>query len=265
MSWVWIAVLAVFAVCGYVGWRKGIIRIVVSLATLIITILAAVFVTPIVGHAVKTNTELYEKLQRTVYEAVYKSDLYKDAVADAVPEEIDASLPIETESYQEHMENLSAYVAQIVETLNLPDDVADTIASAVAPEQILGVLSPLGVGETTVRSVVTAIIAVRLTDIIFHAVIYIIVFMVIFIILRIVVAVTNLISRLPVIHQANKLGGLLVGLAEGLVLVWLLFAVITAFSNTTWAAQALVDIGESKLLSLLYNSNLILKSAFRNL
>ena len=37
MSWVIIAVAAIFIVFGIIGWKKGIIRIAVSLAAMIIT------------------------------------------------------------------------------------------------------------------------------------------------------------------------------------------------------------------------------------
>ena len=44
------------------------------------------------------------------------------------------------------------------------------------------------------------------------------------------------------------------------VIVWLLFAVITACSNMQWAAKALIEIGKNDLLSLIYNHNFIIKT-----
>lgn len=262
MSWVLIAVLAIFAVCGYAGWRKGIIKIIVSLATLVITLLGAVFLTPLVGNAIKSNTSLYDKLQHSVYSAVLESDHFQQAVDSTVSDSENEQTQIAGADNQGKIEGITSYVTQIVEVLNLPEDLANQIDTAISQEYLAGLI---GNGEASVRGIVTAIIAVRLTDIIFHTIIYIIVFIAIFMILRIVVAATGLISHLPIIHQANKAVGLLFGLAEGLILVWLMFVVITAFGNSEWGANALADISSNGFLSFIYNNNLILKSAFRSL
>ena len=42
----------------------------------------------------------------------------------------------------------------------------------------------------------------------------------------------GIIRRLPIIKQADKLGGVIVGLIEGLVVVWIFFTVVTAISGT---------------------------------
>lgn len=262
MSWVLTAVLAIFAVCGFAGWRKGIIKIIVSLATLVITLLGAAFLTPLLGNALKSNTELYDKLQHSVYSAISESNNFQQAVDDTVSDSENGQTQITGEMNQENIEGITSYVAQIVEVLNLPEDLAHQIDTAISQENLMKLI---GNGESSLRGVLTAIIAVRLTDIIFNTIIYIIVFIAIFMILRIVVAATGLISYLPIIHQANKAVGLIFGLAEGLILVWLMFAVITAFGNSEWAADVLADIGSNGFLSFIYNNNLILKSAFRSL
>ena len=51
------------------------------------------------------------------------------------------------------------------------------------------------------------------------AIAYLVIMVVVSIVLRVVVAATGLIRRLPVIKQADKLGGLIVGLVEGIAVV----------------------------------------------
>lgn len=60
-----ILILGIFAVA---GWRKGVIRIVLSLASILITIIAAVIVAPLATSAVKSGTNLDENLSQSIYE-----------------------------------------------------------------------------------------------------------------------------------------------------------------------------------------------------
>jgi uncharacterized membrane protein required for colicin V production len=105
-----------------------------------------------------------------------------------------------------------------------------------------------------------AIIAARLADAAIRSIVYIAVFAVIFIVMRVVLVTTGFIARLPIIRQANRLVGLVFGLCEALVVVWLMFAIITAFGNFEWASNALAMIGDNALLTFLYEQNLITRT-----
>ena len=48
-----ILILVIFAL---IGWRKGVIRLVLSLVSMIITIMAAVVIAPLATTAIKNNT-----------------------------------------------------------------------------------------------------------------------------------------------------------------------------------------------------------------
>lgn len=64
-------------------------------------------------------------------------------------------------------------------------------------------------------------------------------------------------ARLPVLHGINKLAGLVLGLAEGILVVWILFFVITACSTTEWGGKLLLMIAEDDILSWIYRNNLL--------
>ena len=64
-------------------------------------------------------------------------------------------------------------------------------------------------------------------------------------------------AKLPVLHGINKLAGLLLGLAEGVFAVWVLFFVITVCSTTEWGGKLLVMIAENDILCWIYRSNLL--------
>ena len=50
-----ILILIIFAL---IGWRKGVIRLVLSLVSMIITIMAAVVIAPMATTAIKNNTNI---------------------------------------------------------------------------------------------------------------------------------------------------------------------------------------------------------------
>ena len=54
-----ILILVIFAL---IGWRKGVIRLVLSLVSMIITIMAAVVIAPLVTTAIKNNTNIDENI-----------------------------------------------------------------------------------------------------------------------------------------------------------------------------------------------------------
>ena len=69
----------------------------------------------------------------------------------------------------------------------------------------------------------------------------------------------GLAAKLPVLHGLNKLAGLVFGLAEGVLLVWIFFFAVTAFAATDWGGRLLSMISESGILSWLYRENLLFK------
>lgn len=73
--------------------------------------------------------------------------------------------------------------------------------------------------------------------------------------------ITSLIAKLPVIKQFDKLGGIIYGLLEGLIIVYVILALISFISpmlNGTLANA----IDESFVGSIMYNNNLLLKIIF---
>lgn len=73
--------------------------------------------------------------------------------------------------------------------------------------------------------------------------------------------ITGLIARLPVIKQFDKLGGIIYGILEALIIIYVLFAIISFISPMTNASLANV-IDKSYVGSIMYNNNVLLKIIF---
>jgi uncharacterized membrane protein required for colicin V production len=256
MSGVFLIVLAILLLCGYVGWKKGIIKIVLSILTMVITILFTVFLAPIIANAIKENTTLYDQLYTAVSRAVSSSTMFDEAVEESI-EDYNEVINEEISDTE-----LKTYAGLVGKKMKLPDSITEQIESLVDSENLKQLQSQAG---ATVKNAVAEIIAERMTQIIFQTIIHLILFVVLFAVLRCIVTLTGIITMLPVIHQANKTLGLVAGIIEGLLFVWVLFAVITAFGSTQWASSALSDIGANPFLSFIYDNNLILKSVFKSI
>lgn len=73
--------------------------------------------------------------------------------------------------------------------------------------------------------------------------------------------ITALIAKLPVIKQFDKLGGIIYGLLEGLVITYLALALISFITPMT-KGNLSSDINKSYIGSKMYNNNLLLKIIF---
>ena len=107
-------------------------------------------------------------------------------------------------------------------------------------------------------SAVRKYIADSVTGIILNAISFVLVFVGVSIIMRIIIRCLNLLSRLPVIHTMNKMGGMLVGLLKGLILLWLICIVITIMSGTEAGIYLYGQINESPFLKYIYDNNMIM-------
>ena len=183
-----ILILAIFAV---IGWRKGVIRLVLSLVSMIVTILAAVIIAPLATTAIRNETNIDENMAQSIYTILSENKEVDQYFSNEqmIPDGINIS------EAGEHLQNI-------------------------------------------------------------------VIMVVVFIVLRIIIGATGIIRRLPIIKQADKLGGVIVGLIEGLVVVWIFFTVVTAISGTENAANILAQIHKNAFLEALYNNNPITRLLF---
>lgn len=269
MSWVLIAVIALLAIFGIVGYVKGLIKIVVSIATLIITILIASILSPILVNVLRDNTTLYAGLEKAVYNTIMSQNTGSvDGGAAGVESDVDleALSNASDVDMSQYATEISRYISDVSKDLNLPSVISDSMSNLTVDSAKQNAVDSINdimkYSDGSIQSIGASIVATRLTAVIFKAIVYIIVFIVVFIILKIATLALDIISRLPVIKQANKAGGLAIGLVEGLIAVWILFVVITASGSMEWAAAALADIGSNPVLAFLYDINPVIRILF---
>ena len=98
-----------------------------------------------------------------------------------------------------------------------------------------------------------------ITDMIIGALSFILLFIIIFVLLKVLIRVLDLITKLPVIHTFNAVGGGLVGLIESLFVIWIACIIVTMFSTTELGKEICDGIASNEILSWIYDNNLIQK------
>jgi uncharacterized membrane protein required for colicin V production len=88
-------------------------------------------------------------------------------------------------------------------------------------------------------------------------VVIIVVLSIIYSIIKIVVFPAKILTKLPVISSADKVCGFVMGVAETLLLFWGLCYAVMYIELGTLSEQILIMIGESKILTMLYQYNLL--------
>ncbi len=89
------------------------------------------------------------------------------------------------------------------------------------------------------------------------AVLLLIILGICFKLLKLVFFSAKTIAKLPVIHFADKILGIVIGAAEVVVMLWAFFLVVSIFTGGIFARMMAAYINDSKLLMYLYNNNLL--------
>lgn len=82
------------------------------------------------------------------------------------------------------------------------------------------------------------------------------------IILFFINALTKLVTKLPVIKQFDKLGGIIYGVLEALVVIYGILAILSLISPAISDSEIINAVHNSFIGSFMYNNNLLLKLIF---
>ncbi len=233
MNGLLIAVGIIFLVCLIVGYARGFIKIVASLAVTIATIVLVMFLSPYVSDFILQHTPIEKAVQKRCVE-IFASD------AEEIPEEtMEEALKGELTREQQISLIENAKVPSVLEKMLLDNNNSEIYES---------------LGVTTFGEYICKYLAKLIADILA----FLITFIVITIIARIVLGILGVIGKLPIIGGLNRFAGGVLGLVSGLLIVWILFVVITLLYQTSFGMTCFENITESEFLTFLYDNNLLM-------
>lgn len=224
MNWILIAVLVIIAVLGLIGFKKGLIKMVFSLVSTIVALLVAMLFSPVVADVMKNNEAIVGFFEEKI-----------SAVVDFTSEEAKE----ETESKQE----------SLIASLPLPETFKESILENNTAENYIS-MQAQNFEEYVCRQIANVII---------NAIAFVVTLLLAIVALAILCKALDLLAKLPLLKQINAVAGLAAGVAEGLLLVWILFVILTMFAGTEFGSEAMSMIAENPLLDFLYKNNMVSK------
>ncbi len=224
MNWILIAVAGIVAVFGWLGLRKGFIKMVFSLVSTIAALLIAVIFSPVAAGIMKNN----------------------EKVVGFFDEKISAFLDFSSEEAKvtEESEQKS-----LIDRLPLPESIKEVLEKNNTADNYLSMQA-----EDFEQYVCR-----QITNVIINAIAFVGMLLLAAIALALICSALNLLARLPLLHQINTIAGLGAGIAEGVLVVWILFVVLTMFTGSEFGQEAMKMIAENPLLDFLYKNNLVSK------
>lgn len=151
----------------------------------------------------------------------------------------------------------------VISKTNIDDNIEQSITNKILPEggtvedEVDASLSLPNIikqnSQNTVKSVAKAF-----TTTLIEIFCLLLIFIVAKIVLKFVTLLADLIAKLPILNQFNKLGGTIYGILEGLFIVFAAFAIISLVSPMI-DSSFINAINNSVLGSTFYNNNILLK------
>ena len=212
-----------------IGYMRGFLKIVASLAATIAIVVLVGFLTPYVSQAIRNVTPLEETMQRKCIDML-------------TPEGADSEEVLAGDLSRDNQISL-------IEESRLPKMFQEMLLSNNNNE----VYEALGV--TTFAEYVGTYFAKVISDI----AAFLVTLLIVTIIVRTALCIIGIIGKLPVIGGMNRIAGGVIGIGTGLIIVWVLFLVITVFYDNSVSRACMEDIANNKILQVLYDSNLLMK------
>lgn len=225
-----IAVGIIFLVCMVIGYVRGFLRIVATLAATIATVLLVSILSPYVSNVLLETVPLESMAQEKCMKMLGVATEDGQFV---IPEEAEHSREMQIELIE------NAEMPRVFRELLLENN----------NEEIYRAL-----GVSTFSTYAGKYLAKLISDIIS----YLLALVVVTIIIRTILYMMGTIEKIPVIRGLNRLGGGVLGIGTGLIVVWVLFIVITLMYDTEIGKTCLENIMENKFLENLYNNNILM-------
>ena len=222
MNWLFWVVAALIA--GHVidGLHRGFIKKSVSAVSLIVTLVLVTYLTPEITTFIQKYTSLHESLQEKC------SDIFLD------------------DEYNQDVKNDQI---MMIENMDLPENIKEMLLENNNSEAY-EVLAVTGFHDY---------IGAYLANLIINALAYLLSFIIIWTALRALLLALDVVAKLPLLKGINRLAGGVLGLAVGVILVWVAFLLVTILCNGSIGKEFFRLISENPFLLFLYSQNVILK------
>jgi len=181
------------------GFNSGLLKLILSLGSLIVTIIITRTFTPTVASIVKDVTNIESTLTERIYNAFITTNAF--------------------DSF-----NLNLFNIQNTGELN--ETIKNTICSNYA-NIIINIISGVGLFIASI------------------------------LILKFVIRVLDIVDYIPMVGQLNKILGGLAGVAQSLIVIWIIMVIVRVFENMPQVQNVIKNIQKSPIAWNIYTNNVI--------
>ena len=229
MNWSDYVVLAIIVGFGLVGLLRGLIFSVFKITSFFIAIILSVKLYPKAADFL-ANTPIYENIKASILKSLMGR--------------YEAAIPVSTQEG-------GLALDMVMNKLALPGFIKKGIIAKVpAPTEIIDVNT----------------ILVNISDEIAKVIISIVGLVLLFVLIRLGLFIAGFIlkgiARLPLIRGLDRFGGLAFGALEGILMVYILFAVLMLFNTSSQFRNIFENIEGSVLANSFYQNNIIISWMF---
>ena len=218
-----IAVVVFLMIFLGIGLSKGFLRIILTTFSLVITVILAGALAKPLAEYVENSTVIGPRVQHRIEEYIDSKLSGVSVSADAVENSFIDALPL-TASMKDDLKSkntLSEYVDQGVDSFS-------------------------------------EYLSVNLTSLVIKILCYVILFLLIYLVLRLILRLSNLIKHIPILSWINRIAGGVIGLAEGVVFLWIICMIIMMMSGTDFGITCERTIAGSSFLRFIYEHNYLM-------
>lgn len=223
----WLLIIIALILAGYMirGYQKGLLRVLFSLVSWVITIAFVAWATPYITDTLKEKTDVYQMIEQKCEESV-RQRMQEQIAQDS----------------EQKQETLVEY------GLVLPEHIQ---------EKLVGKIQK-GADYTLEKSGVYQEMATDMADFITKGLSFFVALIFCAILIHFLRGILDVVSRIPILKGVNRILGLIAGGLQGLLAVWLFFYLLTIFQTTGIGQICMPMIYQSEFLTELYENNLLL-------
>ncbi len=230
MNWSDILVIVLIAVFALIGLKKGLAMSVFRFATSFVCLFASIKLYPVLANI----------LEKTVIFDSIRSSIAKNLIAGR---EVSVSTGAAVSG--------AAGTQTILDSLKIPNFFRQTIQTKLVTES----------GLNNLQNIADAV-GGELAKIVISLISLVVIYLVIRIVVMMIGLLLKLVTMLPVIKQADRLGGFIAGILQGMLIIYILCALLMMFNANPTFAPIFGGIDNSLFAKHFYENNFILNWMF---
>ena len=230
VTWAGIAAIIVLVITGYAGYRRGFIKEIVSFFFVFLALALAWTINPYVNTFLMEKTSLYDKIQESCRDFSGRQNVSEgDGEDETTENSLISQLPLPEILQKNLMANNTEVAYQYLAVYTFGDYISEYLARAII-----------------------------------NGMSYLIAYVLANLILRLAMLALDMIAGLPIISGANRLTGGIVGVAKGILFIWIALLLLTILCNSDIGKKGLELVEKDSVLQVLYKHD-VLVNFFMNI